>query len=461
MTQTTGSWPFTAFSNAENYSKFVIQGFRDASEAQGDASLGYYDGNAKNRMLRSYGDDSNYIEKGNLAVISSHGNIYGVNVEYSPVSGEKLVADFEWGNNGVLQWVLIDGCEMLGFAKGPDGKPAANARGWWGEDLSALRWNGAFAGISGMCGYRSMSWYVPGFVSELSPWIDKGPRLGYAKGKLTRDLLSAGHTFPSAWTRSADWIHRNLRRGADVTIYASHPECLGDTLTTFASDRRMGVDLNSVISAIVGAGPPEYDYPTTVDADGNPTASAPAKLAAPADHEVVRGGEEMPVFAYSETAGSGPAEGSDPAMSDHGLRKLADGATAAEVAESLAANEKQHGIAFSAGEQLRSLEVNGDLLPILFDAGFRSYETAGESLIHASSVAITRVTNESRRLPTSRDVAAALQHPALAQSVIEAVTIDTVYVKSGEGNSGRLIPAVQANVVASEAGVKRAMVLVL
>lgn len=167
MTTQGVGWTCGAFSNPKTFSTSAAQTFVNACS---NISMGVsfaYPGNAKNSMLE-ISQDAQYIERAMLVAVYGHGNIYGPDVEYVPHLRSLQYPWHVWGDLGIQRWIFVGGCDALGFPVKPDGQPVANA-----DEAPPMRWSGTFAGISGICGYRSESWYVPGFQS-LMPLMEYG-----------------------------------------------------------------------------------------------------------------------------------------------------------------------------------------------------------------------------------------------------------------------------------------------
>lgn len=247
-----GGWSFTAYSNREPFSEAYVQSFSSVFSSAEMQQLGLYPGNAGDHMIQSW-QDAEYLEQGNIAVMQSHGNIFGPDLDYVPGVASRAVNWYEWGDLGRTQWVAIGGCDVLGFTIAPSGAPSP----YW---PAAARWNTAFRGITGILGYRSSSWYRP---------QDRGLAANTARIFATR--LTAGDTFYLAWRHAADYLHRVIGRTAEIAVFASSQEALSDTLYAFKADRLQSLDVGSVRRTHVGRGwGPCYHYPSKVDENGIP-----------------------------------------------------------------------------------------------------------------------------------------------------------------------------------------------
>ncbi len=235
-------------------------------------NVGTYPGNAKNDMISSWGD-ANYLEASHLAVMQCHGSVWGPNLEYVPRL-EKNVGQYEWGEGGKTQWVVIGGCDVLGYTINVDGTPSHHYP-------RANRWNDSFKGISGILGYRSSSWYRP---------TDRG--LAASTARLFASRLLSGETFWNAWISATDYVHRVIGRKAEAAVFPNSREALRDTLLQFRSERTDGLDESSIRRRTVGRGrAPCYHYCHHVDANGElrcDHACSP-KEALAAKHEVSPG----------------------------------------------------------------------------------------------------------------------------------------------------------------------------
>lgn len=269
-----GGWSFTAYSNPEAFSETVVQSFAAYASSIGMDNKGTYPGNAKNYMIEQYNQDKDYIERSHLALIDSHGNVFGPDLEYVPRSRSGF-SWYQWGDEGLLQWIMIQGCDCLGFPIFPDGRPAPFYP-------SPDRWDGAFLGISGLLGYRSASYYQK---SLLSPQLIADAGLPIHTMSLPADTaavlvnaVASGQTFFDAWTAAADFLHRSLDVQAEVAVFASAEACLRDSVGSFYPERKLGLEASSIRYRRVGSGKaPIYHYCDRVDLAGNPLCTAMTK----------------------------------------------------------------------------------------------------------------------------------------------------------------------------------------
>lgn len=246
-----GGWTHTSYSNDEPYSRSFVAGFSREFSAMQMENLGTYPGNANNEMIQQNGDQ--YIEVGNIAVMQSHGSVWGPDLTYLP----SLFGTwwYDWGGKNKLQWVLIGGCDCLGYAKYPNGQISD-------YHPRVDRWDRVFQGVSGVLGYRSDSWYQPTNTS-----------LADRAGSVLARRLTNGASFVEAWRTMATYVHRSLGRRAEVAVFASSKAALQDNLVDFEQSRPKGVDQSTISTQVIGAGSgPTYSgYCPSVDFDGTYT----------------------------------------------------------------------------------------------------------------------------------------------------------------------------------------------
>jgi Family of unknown function (DUF6345) len=248
-----GGWSFTAYSNREPYARAMVSAFGSQMRAAKMDDLGVYPGNAQDSMIEKW-SDSAYVEQGNLAYIQCHGNPYEIALSYEPVTSG--LSQYRWGEDGRLQWLIVGGCDVLGYSRLPDGSPAPNS--YYYPALS--RWNDAFQGISGILGYRSASFYQ----------VNNTGIPSMASAVLVQEL-QAGHTFVASWLAASSYVHNVLNHQAEAAVLASSASALSDTLVSFVEERPIGLDLSAVRRVTVGRGPsPQYDYEEVVQAGPMP-----------------------------------------------------------------------------------------------------------------------------------------------------------------------------------------------
>ena len=248
-----GGWQYTAFSNAEDFSNAVVNGFAATMDDAKMEQVGLYPGNAKESMIRWYAD-SEFIEAGNISLLHCHGNPWvGPSLEYMPTPMLNWPGTFEWGDRGKLMWVGLGGCDILGFSTYPDGRVAAEC------NPRPDRWDSMFKGISGVLGYRSSSWYSK-----------DNPTLGALTGSTFANSLLSGMTFFEAWFTAGDFLHRNIGRQAEIAVFVSSKDALEDTLEKYSLERNVGIYPPGIRRRLVGRGPaPQFDYCEQVNEDGS------------------------------------------------------------------------------------------------------------------------------------------------------------------------------------------------
>ena len=251
MAEIKGGWSYTAFSNDEPYSRAFVNGFSRVFSAMRMENLGTYPGNARNSMLQQ--NDDQYVELGNIAVLQSHGSVWGPDLEFLPSTFGTWW--YNWGDKHKLQWVLIGGCDCLGYSTYPNGEISD-------YHPRVDRWDRVFDGISGVLGYRSDSYYSPNDIN-----------LADRAGVHLASRLVNGATFVDAWRSTATYVHRSLGRRAEMTVFASSVSALSDNLRTFEQSRPIGLDQRTISTYSIGtgSGPTFRGYCPNVDYDGTYT----------------------------------------------------------------------------------------------------------------------------------------------------------------------------------------------
>lgn len=259
-------WECGAFSNNETFTRASASTFTSYGSKIGMRVQFVYPGNAKDRMIED-NEDSRFIERTKICAIYSHGSTSGPTLEYNPLN--KLTWSYEWGNDGLMRWIFIGGCDALGYPIFPNGNPSANS---WPR---VSRYNRPFSGITGICGYRSHSWYIPG-IQKFTPFTQKyGSKaikeVGSAYARILVQSMNQRKTFWRSWLDAGTWLHNRLGKAADAAIFCNSTNGLNETLKLHYGNRSQGVDTNSIRRAVIGKGTPEYSYCPTVDNSGNPT----------------------------------------------------------------------------------------------------------------------------------------------------------------------------------------------
>lgn len=508
-------WLCGAFSNPEPFNTAAAQTFVTAGNQVGMGISFVYPGNAKNSMLEDTGfggQDSQYIERTMLAAIYGHGNVFGPDVEYVPHAAIMQFPWHKWGDLGVLRWVFISGCDALGFPVDPSGHAVANS-----DQAPPMRWNGTLAGISGMCGYRSESWYVPGFqaMMPLSRTYDVGiMQVGSGYAQTLVNQMSALNTFWGSWVQAAAWLHGQLNRQAQPVCFVNRSESLGEHLKNYLWDRRSNLDVPSIQWTTVGSGTaPVYEpgYCPTCDANGHATCPpSPAFEATKigkldvTGHLDFEGPEDLPIFEYtvdaedlafadylgqqllvpglanilasSDSASGTVSRGASTNFSAWGLSPATPDKLA--LIENLSAavakqfNKADGHVAHSGFETSilgpsisrtsSSAWINlGDKkLPVLLDNGIALWDSYGTRALYGSIWHVVSKTG-SRQMPKLADVlgiATLAQAPSVHSLHVEDVQV--AYVKSGGAFGGQLIPTLQVSLIAkTHNGTRQAMVL--
>ena len=508
-------WLCGAFSNPESFSTAAAQTFVSAGNNIGMGISFVYPGNAKNAMIESSdygGQDSQYIERTMLAAMYGHGNLFGPDLEYVPHFNILQAPWHKWGDLGVLRWVFLSGCDALGFPVDPGGHAVAAS-----DIAPPTRWSGTFAGISGICGYRSESWYIPGFqqMMPLSQNFDvEILQVGSGYAQTLVDQMNALNTFWGSWVQAASWLHGQLSRQAQPACFVNRAESLGEHLKNYLWDRRSGLAVPSIQWTTVGSGTaPVYEpgYCPTCDANGHSTCPPfTAAKAIKVDGLEVTGNldfevpEELPMAEYvvdSEDlafanylgeqlrmaglanmltssdfkSGAVSRSGStnfsvcalSPATLDKGalIRDIAAAVDKRSQKAEMSVRRSAFEISALSPDISRASSTTwmclGDKkLPVLLDNGLALWDSYGTRTLYAS---IWHAAGKagSRRLPKLMDV---LRIAVVAQPpTVRALHVDDVqvaYVKSGSAFAGKLVPTLRVSLIAqTQDGSRQAMVL--
>lgn len=488
-------WTCGAFSNPENFSTAAAQTFVTGCNKIGMGISFVYPGNAKNSMLETP-QDAQYIERAMLVAIYGHGNIFGPDVEYVPTLRLLQFPWHVWGDLGVMRWVFVGGCDALGFPVKPDGMPVLNS-----DQAPPNRWSGTLGGISGICGYRSASWYVPGFQQMMPLMEYEGISImqvgsGYAQTLVNN--MGALNTFWGSWVQAGNWLHGQLNHLAEAAVFVNHPESLNEHLKNYLWHRQGGLDFASIRRHMVGKGAaPVYHYCDTCDANGRATCTHVAD----ADFVEIHGlpvegagnGDEsvkLPVYDYvfddvnlAEVKAMGEVLGADDlariaagevscgtssacsfgtyykgATTDFAIYGLPPVSRSGDVLEALQSVLPEGGrsrkvtltrtplVRSDAGDDMTrivshtNLTVDGVTYPVLLDNGIDIWQSHGTRTIYASLWRIA-ATRDNRRVPDLRDVLAIATLGAGTNARrMRVVSNEIAYVKAGTAFRGQLVP---------------------
>jgi hypothetical protein len=507
-------WLCGAFSNPENFSTAAAQTFVTALNNIGAGISFVYPGNAKNAMIENT-QGSQYIERTMLAAIFGHGNVFGPDVEYVPHLRPLQYPWHVWGGLGVLRWVFIGGCDALAFPLTPDGKAFATS-----DQAPPMRWSGTLNGISGMCGYRSESWYVPGFqqMMPLSEFDDVGIlQVGSGYAQTLVNNIGALQTFWASWIQAASWLHNQLNHQAQPACYVNRPESLTEHLKNYLWNRQTGLNVGAIQTVTVGAGaPPQYEpgLCPTCDANGHP--NCPPSIAQEKKEingvefyglKDKKGGVELPVLQYAfDEVGLTAAQDLGQLLQIEGLSgalatidssnmtsgtlkrefgtnfsiaglpsSFGDMASFSQFAKGLSPESPaSSGAALKYTDLTRqkfdenliqistrpSIAINNETYPVLLDNGLAVWDSCGTRSLYGS---IWRIVGEQslRRVPDVESVVriASFALSARATSVF-IVANEICYVKAGTAFRGRLVPTRKVSMIVKGAdGFKQAIVL--
>lgn len=478
-------WSCGAYSNPETFSKAAAEQFASACSRVG-MSVGFlYPGNAKNEMILQ--KDSDSLEKVHLIAMYGHGSPWGPDLEYVPSANIMSWSSYKWGDAGVSRWIFIGGCDAIGFPVfTDDGSPAPNAY------PSLHRFGSAMQGVSGICGYRSSSWYIPGFqaLSPINEWgtIDM-TRVGGGYGAELANRMGALQSFYDAWTGSAHWLHNQLGRGAEVAAICNTTDNNGEHLQNYRADRRNGVDVGSVRRTAVGSGTaPEYHYCEVVDRQGMCAKSAiVSKYHSVSDYDKapVLSTTKLPIYRWGLSAQD--ISTINNVGITFGVERILDLYTSSSAIEaqstkmfatahageiSLASRTgrpvdtaallraleatPRNGLSLSkmslgrdapsAARYTRSVANTGQTIPIRLDTGI---EVNGNARHVQFQGAVWSIVSESgtRTLPSAADAFRLIAAWCEARGSKAKANIEVVYAKIGGSTSGLLMPCLQANVV--------------
>ncbi|MCK1541897.1 hypothetical protein IVB12_07900 [Bradyrhizobium sp. 179] len=507
-------WLCGAFSNPENFSTAAAQTFVSALNNIGAGISFVYPGNAKNTMIETT-QGAQYIERSMLAAIYGHGNVFGPDVEYVPHIRPAQFPWHVWGGLGVLRWVFIGGCDALAFPLAPDGRPFANS-----DQAPPMRWNGTLSGISGMCGYRSESWYVPGFqaMMPLMDFEDVGIlQVGSGYAQTLVNAMGALNTFWSSWIQAASWLHNQLNHQAQPACYVNRPESLNEHLKNYLWNRQSGLDVNSIQTVTIGTGTaPQYEpgFCPTCDANGHAncppfkeTGAAEFNSIAFYGVESAGGTADLPIFEYTfddvslalvKNLGRGlQIDGlsaalamSEPSATSSGILRREFGTnfsigaipSVQGGAENLSKLFRDAAPTSStvSGVELRysepqkqqltgnlscismrpSLTLDEQIFPVLLDNGLTVWDSLGVRSVYGS---VWRLVGQkaTRRIPTLASIleTASLALPPHATRVV-VVANEICYVKAGTAFRGQLVPTRRVSmIVKGYGGFKQAIVV--
>lgn len=489
-------WSCGAYSNPETFSKAAAEQFVSACNRIGMSVSFLYPGNAKNEMVEDKDDSS--LETANVVAMYGHGSTAGPDLEYKPLYSPLGYWDYKWGDRGIARWIFVGGCDALGFPVFNDNNQQAP-----GVYPYLNRYSDAFAGISGICGFRSASWYIPGFQA-FSPINDFGEvdllKVGGGYGAELANRLNALNTFYDSWVGAAHWLHARLGRGAETAVFANTADNLTEHLKAYRSDRRIGFDPASVRTTRVGSGAPTYDYCHVIDRATPPncvsgttfTGFLPLNARAE-DHPPLSGGI-FPIFRWSVSKddiafvnSAGKLFGFDNLLDIYAsggsisVNRNGDSVVANESGELMITSmrgapiDAQQLVAAIAAEtttqmklkQLapkdgeysvgatrfeRILSIDQDIFPIRLDSGVTLNGATRGVRFEGSIWSLGRITGE-RRLPSIADCLAYLSMSFTERDASDVhVRLEKVYVKTGGTSSGTLVPSVQANVIGKAAG---------
>lgn len=464
--QVGSGWRCGAFSNNEAFARGAAQAFTSNGQLVGMEHAFTYPGNARNYMILD--KDAAFLEQANIVAIYGHGNTDGPSLEYVPEPLRPLglpywKLPYSWGEDGAAQWVFIGGCEALGFATLPDGSIYRD--GW----VSPMRWQQAFQGISGICGFRSLSYY----------WADSqggAAGLGAQYGATLVAALASGATMWDSWRAATSWLHTVLNHQVDIACYVSDARNYGDTLSDYALDRVRNFDATLVRHAIVGRGnhPCYGQYCHTVDAAGWPTCSpdpvCEQSLSVIYEASDTIGKLTLPVARFESQADSASKLfgeratvlraksarlGRDTTLFTHASTTTSVESQRLSQIDAIGANSGisiRHSLnptdgVGSADSPLlvyaRSVVIGDLKYPICLDGGVQVLSGPNKSMVIADSGYGSLTITGQRRLPAVSTAIAALQRNAPANSEISARRVTPVYLRRQIRDEGQLFPALQ------------------